>query len=170
MSPEKLQIGRVLRAHGVRGWVRVGSDSEALLELAEVWLDGKRVKILEAQSERGDFLLRLEGVTDREGAEALRGHLLYIDREALPPPEPGELYVADLVGCEVFDLNGARLGKVAGSFPGGGAEILVVEPAGEGEREFLLPLVDAMVKELDLAARRLICDPPPGLIDLDEAE
>jgi 16S rRNA processing protein RimM len=154
----------------VRGWVRVGSDSEALLDLDEVWLDDRRVKILEAEPERGDFLLRLEGVTDRTQAEALRGRPLYIDRASLPPPEPGELYVADLVGCEVFDLRGTRLGKVAGSFPGGGTEILVVEPAGEGEREFLLPLVDAIVKELDLSARRLVCDPPPGLIDLDEAE
>lgn len=130
------------------------------------WASGA-FRILEAQPERGDFLLRLDGVSDCDQADALRGRALYADRSALPPPEPGELYVADLVGCQVFDLAGAPLGEVAGSFPGGGTEILVVKHAGG---EFLLPLVDAMVKELDLAARRLVCDPPPGLIDLDEAE
>jgi len=162
----RLVVGTVSRAHGVRGLVRVvGSD--ALLTLSRVWIGGREFAVEHVTPERGDALLQLRGVGDRDAAEALRGQRVEALKEDLPAPGDDEIYAADLVGCAVFDVAGARLGEVRSSFPGGGHEVL--EVAG-GAREFLLPLVDAIVKEVDIAGRRIVCDPPEGLIDLDEAE
>jgi 16S rRNA processing protein RimM len=90
-----------------------------------------------------------------------------IDRDAVEVDE-NELLVADLIGCTVFDAAGATLGEVTGSFDSGAHEVLEVRRA-DGH-EFMLPLVDAMVSAVDVEARKIVCDPPPGLIDLDEAE
>ena len=163
---EKLQIGTVTRAHGLRGLVRVRASSEALLELDRVFLRGREVKLLRVVPERGEFLVQLEGVTDRDQAEALRGAALEVERGNLPQPADDELYVADLIGCRVVDARGAELGEVAETFDSGAHEILVVR----GAREFMLPFIDEFVTAVDLEARRITCDPPPGLIDLDEAE
>jgi 16S rRNA processing protein RimM len=162
----KLKIGRVLRAHGVKGWVRL-AGSEALAEARQLWVGGILREVEHAQGERGDFLVKLHGIDDRDAAEALRGADVELPKDALPALGEDEVYVADLVGCTVFDAAGARLGEVTGSFPGGGHEVLEVK---DGAREFLLPLVEPIVTHVDVAARRIVCDPPPGLIDLDEAD
>jgi 16S rRNA processing protein RimM len=163
---EKLQIGIVTRAHGVRGMVRVRAESDAILDLERVFVGGRERRIERAQPERGEFLVQLEGVHDRDAAEALRGAAVEAERSELPPPEAGEFYVADLIGCRVVDGAGRELGAVRETFHSGAHEVLVV--AG-GAREFMLPLVDAMVTAVDLEARLVRCDPPPGLIDPDEA-
>ena len=163
----KLVIGSVLRAHGVRGMLRVRATSDALLELERVFIGGREYAVERAQPERGDFLVQLAGVTDRDQADALHGQPIEALKEDLPALEDGEVYAADLVGCQVFDVAGTRLGEVTGSFPAGGSEVLEVK---DGAREFMLPLVEPIVREIDVAARKIVCDPPEGLVDLDEAD
>jgi 16S rRNA processing protein RimM len=164
---ERVQIGFVARAHGVRGALRVRADSDVLLDLDEVWLDGRRVKIVARQRERKDFLIQIEGVTDRDQADALRGAAVEVRRADLPAPADDEVYVADQVGCQVFDGGGARLGEVVETFFSGAHELLSVR---DGEREFLLPFVDGIVTEVDVAGRRIVCAPPEGLVDLERAD
>jgi 16S rRNA processing protein RimM len=77
------------------------------------------------------------------------------------------VYVADLSGGRVVDARCAELGEVTETFDSGAHEVLVVRAAGG---EFMLPFVDGIVTGVDLDARRVTCDPPPGLINLDEAE
>lgn len=163
----RLGIGTILRAHGVRGWLRVRATTDAITTLDHVFVGGRTYAVLQAQAERGDFLLQLEGVTSREQASALRGQPVEAERDLLTPPAAGEVYAADIIGCAVFDVGGARLGEVAQTFPGGGHEVLVVK---SDAREFMLPLVWPLVQTVDVAARRIVCDPPPGLINLDEAD
>lgn len=166
MSTEKLEIGHVLRAHGIRGWLRIRASSDALLSLKRLFIDGKEYAIEQVQTEKDDFLVKLAGVNDRNHSELLRGRKVAIFRSELPPPAEDEIYVADLVGCRVFDKNGRDLGEVRHSFPSGAHEVLEVR----GSQTFLLPLVGPMIVELDVANRKIICDPPEGLINLDEAE
>ncbi len=166
-SSNTLDVGFVVRAHGIRGAVRVRSSSPALGAVAQLLLDGRPYRVARAQRDKDDWLLTLEGVADRDAAEALRGARVAVDRDAVPVGE-GELLVADLVGCKVFDVAGQELGEVTGSFDSGAHEVLEVRRA-DGH-EFMLPLVDAIVTAVDVAARRITCDPPPGLVDLDEAE
>jgi 16S rRNA processing protein RimM len=164
---ERVQIGFVQRAHGVRGAVRVRADSDALLELDELWLDERHVRIVSVQREREGFLVQVEGVTDRDQAEALRGAAVLVERDRLPAPAEDEVYVADLIGCRVLDTAGVALGEVVDTFFSGAHELLTVR---DGEREFLLPFVDTIVTEVDVAGRRIVCDPPEGLVDLGRPE
>jgi 16S rRNA processing protein RimM len=161
-----VRVGLVVRAHGVRGALRVRAESDALATLERVHAGGREYRVLRASPDKEDFLVELEGVRDRSTAEAMRGVALEVPREELPPVEPGEHYVADLVGCRVYDAAGALLGEVASSFPAGPYEMLEVK----GPRDFMLPFTAPIVTYVDVAARRIVCDPPPGLIDLDEAE
>jgi 16S rRNA processing protein RimM len=104
-------------------------------------------------------------VADRDQAQALRGAALWAARAELPPVASDEVYVADLIGCAVFDAGGQRLGEVVGSFFAGAHELLEVE----GPHPFLLPFVDGIVTRVDVEGRRIECNPPEGLVDLDKA-
>ena len=161
MPAEMLQIGRVARAHGLRGLVRVNGGAAAL-ELDHVTIGGARREIESAQPVPGGVLLKLAGIGDRDQADALRGEPVWADRAQLPPPADDELFVADLIGLAVFDAAGHELGRVSASFDSGAHEILVVR---NGTREFLLPLIAPIVTGVDLERGRIDCDPPEGLIE-----
>ena len=163
---ERLAIGTVVRAHGVRGVIRVRAGSDAIAHVRRVFVDGRAYAVEHVQPERQEWLVKLDGLGDRDQAEALRGRALEADRAELPPLDDGEVYVADLIGCKVYLADGTLLGEVTATFPGGGHEVLEVS----GARSFLLPFVGEMVIAVDTAGRRITCDPPPGLIDLEEAE
>ena len=83
------------------------------------------------------------------------------------PVADDELLVADLVGCTVVDVAGATIGEVTGSFHSGAHEVLELRAAANG-RELLLPLVDAFLVSVDLQARRIVYDPPEGLLTLED--
>ncbi len=162
----RVAIGFVLRAHGLKGAVRVRAEGDAILDLDELLIGDKLMKVRHAQRERAEFLIELEGVTTREGAEALRGAAISVERDQLPPLRDDELYVSDLIGCTVFDSQGRPLGEVTAVSSNSAHDLLTVR----GEREWLLPFVGAIVTSVDVAARKIVCDPPPGLVNLDEAE
>jgi 16S rRNA processing protein RimM len=165
-SSSKVDVGFVVRAHGIKGALRIRSSTE-LSRLATLEIGGRERALVRAQRDRDEWLVTVEGVTDRDAAEALRGAAVRVDRDAIPVADD-ELLVADLIGCTVFDVAGQTLGEVTGSFDSGAHEVLEVRtPSG---KEFMLPLVDAMVTEVDVGARKIVCDPPPGLVDPDEAD
>jgi 16S rRNA processing protein RimM len=115
---------------------------------------------------RGLLLLRFDGVTDRNAAEALRDTLLVIDSADIPPPDdPDEFYDHQLIGLSVATVEGKDVGEVTDVLHHG-QDLLVVRHEG---REVFVPFVKALVPEVDLAAGRLVIDPPPGLLNPDEA-
>lgn len=164
-SSSTVAVGFVVRAHGIRGTLRIRSSSD-LAAVEELLIGERRHRVRHASRDKRDWLVTVDGVTDRDAAEALAGATVSLDRSAVAVGE-GELLVADLVGCKVFDVSGHELGEVTGSFDSGAHEVLECRaPSG---REFMLPWVGAIVTAVDVAGRRIVCDPPPGLIDLDEA-
>ena len=159
----------MLRAHGVRGVVRVRARAN-LAAADALWLDDERFAVRHASRDKDEWLVTLDGVGTREAAEALRGRAVRLPRAAVPIADD-ELLVADLIGCKVLDVAGTTLGEVTGSFDSGAHEVLEVRrPADAGGGEFMLPLVDPIVTDVNLEARTITCNPPPGLVDLDEAE
>jgi 16S rRNA processing protein RimM len=164
-----LEVGFVLRAHGVRGMLRIRSGGDSLGSVRELLVGGQPYSVVQSQREREDWLIKLAGVDDRNAAEALKGKPVAIADAARPAPADHELYVADLIGCTLVDRDGKELGAVTGSFDSGAHEILEAK-SSDGKREFMLPFVDAMIVSVDLEQRRIVCDPPPGLVDPDEAE
>jgi 16S rRNA processing protein RimM len=163
---ELVPIGFVVRAHGLRGLVRVRADGDALLTLRQVFVGDRAMTVVRAQRERGEFLVELEGVAGRDAAEALRGQKVAIERSQLPPAADNEVYVSQLIGCAVSDAAGQPLGEVIAVDSNGAQELLTIR----GATEWQLPFVDGLVLSVDVAARRIVCDPPPGLINLDDAE
>ncbi|MFC6688531.1 ribosome maturation factor RimM [Jhaorihella thermophila] len=161
-------VGAIAGAFGVRGEVRLKSfcatpeDIETYAPLCTE--DGARsfyVRLM--RPIKGGFAARLGGVETKEQADALRGTRLYAPRDRLPALPDDEFYHADLIGLDVFDTGGALLGRVKAVLNHGAGDLLEVQLAGQS-RTVLLPFTLAAVPTVDLAARRIVADPPEGLL------
>lgn len=150
-------LGQVTAAHGIRGWIKVRSDTsprDNILAYSpwELVRDGQRRTwmVAEGRVQGQAVLARLEGCSDRDAAEALIGWQIQVPRERLPDAglEPGEFYWADLVGLRVETLDGVALGHIERLFETGANDVIVVR----GERERLIPYIwQQVVREVDLA-------------------
>ncbi|MFI8589345.1 ribosome maturation factor RimM [Dietzia maris] len=173
----ELVVGRVVKSHGVRGElvVEVRTDSPEERFAVGTRLVGRvgrgdratdrDVTIEAARQHSGRLLVRLEGVGDRDTADALRGMLLLVDSDALEDPEdPDEYHDHQLVGLRVLDSSGAILGEVTEIVHTAAGELLAIRLADGGDA--LVPFVSEMVPEVDLVARTCVIDPPEGLLDL----
>jgi 16S rRNA processing protein RimM len=147
-------MGRVAGAYGVRGWLKVapqGGAQHTLPECGEWWIGGKTYFVEGAKAHAGAVVAKLAGIDTREQALALRGEPVAVAREALPQPEEGRYYLADLVGLAVVNERGAALGVVRRLFSNGAHDVMEVA----GEKTRLLPWVPAVVKRVDIAGGRI---------------
>jgi 16S rRNA processing protein RimM len=150
-----IELGRIAGAYGVRGWVTVVGEA-GLLAASPSWLiDGTERPVEQTRMHSGRLLAKLAGVETREAAVALKGRRLSVPRSALPEPDRGTYYWADLVGLEVVNAQGLVLGVVKGMFSNGAHDVMEL---GSDARERLLPFVPAVVKQVDLDARRIEVD------------
>jgi 16S rRNA processing protein RimM len=164
MKPDRVCVGAIAGAFGVRGEVRLKSfcaEPRAIADYGPLWSeDGARAfAVTLGPAVSGGLAARLSGVTSREAAEALKGVRLFAERAALPALGDDEFYHADLIGLVVADTGGAVLGRVAAVLNHGAGDILEVRRADGGET-LLLPFTRAVVPTVDLAARRIVADPP----------
>jgi 16S rRNA processing protein RimM len=167
---EKVCIGAVAGAHGVRGDLRVRAFTARPEDVGAYGAveteDGRSLSLRVLRSLKdGVVLARIAGVTDRDQAEALRSRRLYVPRAALPAPEEDEFYHADLIGLAVQRGDGVALGTVAAVHDFGAGDILDIVPA-EGGESVLLPFTRETVPVVDLPGGRLIADPPSGLFEV----
>ena len=116
-----------------------------------------------APGRRGELRVALEGVKNRDAAEALRGRRVLVEAAELEALPAGEYYGYQLVGCRVEGQDGAPVGTVREIWETGGPDLLVVE--GEGGRQHLLPA--ALLREVDVEGRRAVVELVPGLLDRD---
>jgi 16S rRNA processing protein RimM len=154
-------MGRVAGAFAVRGWIRLQVFTQRVDSLLDfpVWHVGRdgsweQVEFEEAAAHGRTLVAKLKGVDDREQAAALRGCEVAVPRAALPASEAGEYYWSDLQGLRVVNLQGEPLGRVSGLLETGANQVLVVQ----GERERLIPFVDAVVSSVDLERGELVVD------------
>ena len=108
-------------------------------------------------------IVQVEGVGDRDAAEALRGTRFYVPRSALPEPDDGAFYHADLIGLAVVTVSGETLGRVTAMHDFGAGDLIEYVSADGVSR--MLPFTEATVPEVDLAGGRLVVDPPEGLTE-----
>jgi 16S rRNA processing protein RimM len=158
----RLEIGGVARAHGIRGEVVIVThdpDSETLGDVKAIYVGGAVREIVAARDTQRGWLVLLAGVTTRTEAEALRGQVVEIDREALELRDD-DVLLADVVGCAVVTVGGADWGKVAAVDVGEMQDVLVIH---DGDVERLIPMVDLFVKSIDLQARVVTIDPPDNV-------
>lgn len=168
----QLVAGRITRPHGVRGEVAVevrtdNPDTRFFpgAELATDPVSAGPLRIETVRWHQAKLLVRFQGRTDRSDAEALGGVMLMV--EAAPTDDPDAFYPHELEGLDVVDSAGGPVGTVRRVLQNPGHDTLEVQrPDG---RTALVPFVSAIVTAVDIAANRLVVDPPTGLLE-DEHE
>jgi 16S rRNA processing protein RimM len=154
-------MGAIVGAFGIQGWIKVKPFSENAGALGGFGTWVVRTKQGWQAMPLEDFevhskgpVAKLAGVAGREGAQGLRGCEVAVEREALGPAREGELYQVDLVGFEVRDVAGEKLGQLESFFETGETSVMVVR----GERERLIPFVAQYVTSVEREARRITVD------------
>ena len=157
-------MGRIAGPFGVRGELKCDPTSagRALLVVGALFAcnkDGEAttVRIAAARPHKGRLLIRIAGVDDLDAAQAYAGALLHAARERIELA-PGEYLDDDLIGCRVFGVDGTDYGSVQRVEHYPASDMLIVG-------ETMVPMVAAHVREIDIAARRIVIDPPAGLFD-----
>ena len=170
---ERVALGRIVGAHGLRGQLRVryfGGDPDHLTQLSAVLLaeseddpGAQPYEVTEASPGRsGQIRMTLAGVDSRDSAERLRGLLVVVEAAKLTELPAGEYYSYQLVGCRVEGEDGREIGTVREVWSTGAPDVLVVED--ETGVRHLLPAAESLLREIDLERRRIVIEILPGLI------
>jgi 16S rRNA processing protein RimM len=163
-------VGRVAGAFGTRGEVRITAYTEEPLALLRYRTLKRKngtpaLSLVSARGAKGGVIARAEEVTTKEAADVLRGLELYVPREALPPTEEDEFYIADLVGLAAFTPDGDPLGRVKAVHDFGAGDILEIDPP-DGRAAIWLPFTREAVPGVDVPGGRLTAVLPA---DADDA-
>jgi 16S rRNA processing protein RimM len=181
LPDDAVELGRILDAWGIKGWVRIqphSADTSALFESSQWFLQPPearfargfsvfagpvQARVAEIKAHSDGIVARLEGVDDRNGAEALKGVRISVPRSAFPAAAEGEYYWVDLIGLDVVNREGVHLGVVRDLMPTGPTSVLVMEyteslDGTEKTAERMVPFVAAYIDDVDLKARRITAD------------
>lgn len=156
-------LGVVIGAQGIRGEVKVKTftaEPEAIGDYGPLQDagGGRQFKLTVRRVAKGDVVIAsIEGVQDRNAAEALKGTELHVQRDALPQAEPGEFYHADLVGLQAVMVGGRGLGQVVAVHNFGAGDMLEVKT--DSGRSAMVPFTDDAVPEVDIAGGKLVVEP-----------
>lgn len=160
---QRILIGKIASSHGVKGLVKVDfyAEDTALLDQAVYTSekDNKTLKIKLKSKSKNQYLAEIEGITDKNSSDTLKGTQLYIERDMMPEPDEGEFYLIDLIGLPCFDEQGQEVGIVTAVQNFGASDLLEIKP--KSKESFYLPYSDICVK--DIKEDRLIVDLPEYL-------
>lgn len=157
-----LLLGEIVRPQGIRGEVKVRhytDDPSRFLDVKHVYILQKDayvpLGILACRIQKDDVFLKVEGVTDRDQAEALRGTKLYIDRENAKPLGKDEVFIADIIGATAYNTKGEKLGTLAEVLTPGSVDVFVFEtPRGK----LMMPALKTVLLELDAVQGKIVLD------------
>ncbi|MCP5366184.1 MAG: ribosome maturation factor RimM [Hyphomicrobiales bacterium] len=166
-------LGVVTGARGLRGEVRIKSFTAAPADIGAYGplrdaAGGRAFRVKVVGEAKGVVVARIDGIGDRDAAEALKGTRLYLARQALPAPEEDEFYHVDLVGLRADLAGGGTLGTVRAVDDFGAGAVLEVAGGGPGSvirGTVMVPFTRAVVPVVDIAGGRVVVDPPPGLLE-----
>ncbi|MBN1105794.1 MAG: 16S rRNA processing protein RimM [Deltaproteobacteria bacterium] len=169
-----LLLGRVLRPHGLGGFLKVSSFAESansFLVAGKVYLrtpsgDFHEEEILSIQPLKGIFLMKLKGLNSIEEAEIYRGAALFARKEAFTRESEEEYFWHEIIGLEVYLDTGKYIGEIRQILPTGSHDVYVVQG---GQSEVFIPAVRDVVRDIDLREGRMIISCVEGLLDLNEA-
>jgi len=164
---DEVLVGEVIKAHGIRGEIKVHpltDNPKRFKKLKEVILtrgeDKRYLKVLNAKVQQNEVYLTLEGVNTRDEAEALRGWSIRIDRSEVPPLQD-RWYYFELEGMKVYEKD-KLLGTLVQVIETGANDVYLVK----GDKgEICIPALKSVVKNVDVAGRRMDVILPAGLVD-----
>lgn len=163
-------VGHVSGAYGVAGWIKIrpySADADALLQIKTWWLDKPALRdldVLQVRRQGDEVVAQLMGVSGRDAAEALKGATVQVRRSHFPALEKDEFYWLDLIGLDVENLQGERLGRVTDLLDNGVHPVLrVIATLGaEGDTsasaERLIPFVEQYIITVDQSAGKITAD------------
>ncbi len=165
---DRILVGHFSGGYGLDGEVRLKSfcaTPEAIADYTPLTTtDGTEfAQIVLTGRHKNTLTVRVNNVVTKEQADALRGVDLYATRDQLPSLPDDEFYHTDLIGLEVFDTGGTRIGMVKDVLNNGADDLLEVTSAKHSDT-LLIPFTKTGVPTVDLTARRIIADPPEGVL------
>lgn len=164
---ERYKIGRIVNAVGLKGEVKVYNYSdykERFEEIETVFVEDEKYQIVNARYMKDVAILKLEGVEDRNGAEALKDKDLYITEEMLRTLPEDTYYIKDLIGIKVTDSNGEYVGIVSDVLKNNAQDLYEIEL--ENKKKFLLPAVEEFVLNINMEEKTMKINLIEGLLDL----
>jgi 16S rRNA processing protein RimM len=147
-------MGRVAGSYGVRGWLKVAPEvgaGEDLAGVEEWWIGADAFRVSAAKVHGATVVGKLEGIETREQALGLKGRTVAVQRAALPEPEEGKYYLADLIGLQVVNESGEALGVVTRTYSNGVHDVIEVA----GTKTHLIPWVPSVIRQVDLPGKRV---------------
>lgn len=174
MTSDHILVGKVIKPHGIKGEIKVFPYSRTPANFKvyrEVLLAGKsegdarHFTIRSCRVQGGAVILKLDGVETRSAAEVYSGFGVWVAKIALAEPAPDEFYWHEMVGARVFVGDGRELGSVSSIFETKAHDVLVVKGGG---KEYLIPILENLLRDWDRAARTLVIDVPPGLLEIND--
>ena len=153
----RIEIGKVLKAQGIKGEVKLAcfvDDAAMLKSVKQVYIGSKTYSVAHFRADGAFCYLLLDGVSDRNSAEALRNWTVYADKESVSVAD-GRYFIDDLVGCTVTLDNGTNVGVVKEILQNGAADVFVCD--GE-EGEVLFPFLKDLVVNVNIASKQITLD------------
>jgi 16S rRNA processing protein RimM len=171
-------MGRIVAPYGVFGWLKIVPDTEAfdgLFDYDTWWLgkgdDWREMVVEKAKTHNDVLVVKLKGIDDRDAALACKGKQIAVPREQLPEVEEDEYYWSDLIGVRVKNKQGVDFGLIVDVFETGANDVIAVRADAvkqeasadkavtkEKPQERLVPFIDAVVLEVDIAAKTMLVD------------
>jgi 16S rRNA processing protein RimM len=167
-SPNWIAVGRIARAHGVKGEVavqplsQVGSRFDPGSRLYAAESEDRPLVVLSSRPHHARLLVVFEGIDDRAAADALRGTYLFVPASSAPPLAEGEYWPHQLVGCQVVTEQGRSLGRIKEVIRTTANDVWATD-GGTGEDEVLIPALKEVVLKVDVEGRTIVVRDVPGL-------
>lgn len=168
MEQTKIRIGKIINCHGIKGEIillPLTSDMRRFKKLKKAYIEQPKgryeeVSVLSAREHKGNVLLELEGISDRNQAELLKNRYMCVNEEDAVKPK-GSYFIYEIVGLEVYEGE-TCLGKISDVLQNSSTDLY--EVTGE-DRTFYLPALKTVVKNIDLEQGRMEVEVPAGLLD-----
>lgn len=162
-----LHCGKIVNTHGISGEIKMlyyADSPDFFSNVKKLYLkNGEELKVKSVKPHKGALILRTDGIDSIEKAEKLKNMDVYIKREDAPPLPVGRYYIKDIIGLYVYLDNRSLLGKVSDVFATGSNDVYDV--LNENGKHFYIPVIDEVVKNIDIKGGRIDITPIEGLID-----
>lgn len=165
---EYFEIGLISNTHGLKGEMKVRPYTESMKrfeELNKIYVEKNNEKteyeIEKVRYQKDVILIKLKGIDTIEDAEKLKNHIISIPRKSGKTLMDNEFYIADLLGCEVYEND--FIGIVVDVFSTGGSDVYVIKR--EKQNDLLLPAITSVIKNIDVEAKRIDVEIPRGLLN-----
>ena len=164
-----LEVGKIINTHGLRGEVKIvtWTDSPEVFEglkfvIVKMRSEETRLDIKNVKYQKNNIIVAFSQLTTIEEAEKLKNAVLLVPREELGELPEGVYYIADLIGCEVFDGSG-KIGDLVDVFGTGSNDVYDIKR--EGKKNLLVPIIDGVLQSVDTENKKIIIEIPKGLED-----